>query len=89
MEFDKLDFWSILNLNFAGYTGSENQFWNRPKIKLVEFHISNLIFQKSNADQQGERLHRKIAYLHKVYFWRPGQQQNKQLLLLSILTLQA
>ena len=31
---DELDFLSISNLNFAGHTGSKNQFPNRQKIKL-------------------------------------------------------
>ena len=31
----------------------KNQVWNRQKIKFVQFDVSNLIFQKSNADQLG------------------------------------
>ena len=54
MEFDKLQFWSISNLNFAGYTISKNQVWNRPKMEFVELHFLKSIFQKSSADQMGE-----------------------------------
>ena len=59
IEFEKsswmnLTFLSTSNLNFAGYTVSKNQVRNRPKIKFVKLHISNSIFQKSSADQQGD-----------------------------------
>ena len=40
----------------ATYTGSNNRVGNRPKIKFVQHYFSNLIFQKSSADQQGESL---------------------------------
>ena len=50
MDFDKLHFWSISNLNFAGYKGSKKQVWNRPKMEFVEIHFAKLIFQKSSAD---------------------------------------
>ena len=43
----------ILKLNFAGYRGSKNQVGNRQKIKFVQLDLSNSIFQKSTADQQG------------------------------------
>ena len=45
---------SISNLIFAGYTGSKNPVWNRLKIQFVELDFSNLIFQKSSTDQQGD-----------------------------------
>ena len=53
MDLDELDFWSTSNLNFAGYTGSKNQVRTRPKIKFIQIHFSNLIFQISSTDQQG------------------------------------
>ena len=40
MGFDKLPFSSYLNLNFAGYKDSKNQFRNKPKMKFVEIHFS-------------------------------------------------
>ena len=56
MDLDKLDFWSISNLNFVGYTDSNNQVRTRPKIRFIQIHFSNLIFQKSSTDQQGDYL---------------------------------
>ena len=53
MGFDKLHFSSYLNLNFAGYKDSKNQFRNKPKMKFVEIHFSKSIFQKASAAQQG------------------------------------
>ena len=44
----------ISNLNFAVYTGSKNQVWNRPKIEFIELHFLKSIFEKSSADQQGD-----------------------------------
>ena len=38
------------------YTSSKNQDRNRPKIKFVQLDFSNLIFQKSSADNQGVSL---------------------------------
>ena len=36
---------SIINLNFAGYTGSKNQVWNRQKIKCRSTGVlANIIF---------------------------------------------
>ena len=37
-----LDFLSISNLNFAGYTGSKNQVRNRQKIKFVQLNFSKI-----------------------------------------------
>ena len=48
---------SISKLIFAGYTGSKNSVWNRPKIQFVELDFSKLIFQKSSTDQQGVWFH--------------------------------
>ena len=56
MKLDELDFLSIWNLIFAGYTGSKNQIRNRQKIKLIKLDFLNLIFQKSSADLYGENL---------------------------------
>ena len=36
IKLDELGSWSISNLNFAGYTGSKNQVWNRPKIRYLK-----------------------------------------------------
>ena len=47
IKLDELDFWSILNLIFAGYTGSKNQVRNRVKIQFVELDFLNLIFQNA------------------------------------------
>ena len=45
----ELDFLSILNLIFAGYTGSKNQVWNRQKIKFKnqfrEMQISKIKYR--------------------------------------------
>ena len=50
IKFDELDFLSISNLNFGGYTGSKNPFQRRQKSSL-SLKFSNSIFQKSNADR--------------------------------------
>ena len=47
IKLDELDSLFILNLNFAGYTGSKNQVQNRLKIKFCQFFI----FHKSSSDQ--------------------------------------
>ena len=41
----ELDFLSILNLIFAGYTGSKNQVWNKQKIKL-KIHFREIQISK-------------------------------------------
>ena len=46
---------TILKLIFVGYKGSKNPVRNRLKIQFVKLDFSNLIFQKSSADQQEER----------------------------------
>ena len=46
INLDELDFLSVLNLNFAGYTGGKNQVQTRQKIKFIQLDFSNLIFQK-------------------------------------------
>ena len=47
---------SISKLIFAGYTGSKNPVWIRLQIQSVELDLSNLIFQNSSTDQQGDCL---------------------------------
>ena len=42
---------------FEGYTGNKNPARNRLKIQFIELDFSQLIFQKSRTDQQGEALH--------------------------------
>ena len=44
IKLDELDFLSILNLNFAGYTRSKNQFQTRQKIKFTQLDFSNSMF---------------------------------------------
>ena len=39
---------------FTCYTGSKNQVGNRLKIQFVELDFSELIFQQSSTDQQGD-----------------------------------
>ena len=39
---EELEFLSISNLNFAGYTGSKNQVRTRPKIKFVQLDLSKI-----------------------------------------------
>ena len=51
MEFDQLDFLSISNLNFAGYTGSENLVETRQKFHFIKLDFSNSIFQNPSADR--------------------------------------
>jgi hypothetical protein len=48
-KLEELDFLSISNLNFAGFTGSENQVQNRDKLSS-----SNLIFQIQFFKQIGD-----------------------------------
>ena len=47
---------SISKLIFAGYKCSKNPVRNRLKIQFAKLDFSNLIFQNSNTDQQGESL---------------------------------
>ena len=54
---------SISTLIFAGYTGSRNQGLNSIKVQFGGLDFSDLIFQKSSTDQQGEWL--KSAILAK------------------------
>ena len=41
----------ILNLNFAGYTGSKNLVQTRQKFQFIKLNFSNSIFQKSSKDR--------------------------------------
>ena len=61
IKLDELDFWSISNQIFAGYTGSKNQVRNRLNIKFVQLdfwkkfqtrYFKNQV-QKSSTDGQG------------------------------------
>ena len=51
IEFDELDFLSISNSNFAGYTGSKNLVQTRQKFQFIKLNFSNLIFQNPSADR--------------------------------------
>ena len=51
IEFDELDFLSISNLNFAGYTGSKNLVQTWQKFQFIKLDFSNLIFQNPSADR--------------------------------------
>ena len=42
IKFDKLDFWSILNLIFTTSVACKIQVWKRPKIKFVQFNFSKI-----------------------------------------------
>ena len=55
MEFDELDFLSISNSNFAGYTGSKNQVQTRQKFQFIKLDFSNSIFQNPNAGRYHDR----------------------------------
>ena len=74
MDLDELDFWSTSNWNFAGYTGSKNLVRTRPKIKFIQIHFSNSIFQKSCTDQQGESFQFSLLYCslegNNLWIWR-------------------
>mgnify|MGYP007015437578 CR=1 FL=1 len=51
IEFDELDFLSISNSNFAGYTGSKNLVQTRQKFQLIKLDFTNSIFQNPSADR--------------------------------------
>ena len=51
IEFDELDFLSISNSNFTGYTGSKNLVQTRQKFQFIKLDFSNLIFQDPSADR--------------------------------------
>ena len=42
MDFRGVHLWSILKLNFAGYTGSKNQVQNGLKMEFFKIHFSNI-----------------------------------------------
>ena len=56
IEFDELDFLSISNSNFAGYTGSKNLVQTRQKFQFIKLNFSNSIFQNPSADRYRNRL---------------------------------
>ena len=51
IKFDELDFLSISNSNFAGYTGSKNLDQTRQKFQFIKLDFSNSIFQNPSADR--------------------------------------
>ena len=55
IEFDELDFLSISNSNFAGYTGSKNLVQTRQKFQFIKVDFSNSIFQNPSADRYRDR----------------------------------
>ena len=61
---------SISKLIFAGYIGSKNPVWNRPKIQFFKIDFSKLILQKSSTDQHGVKLTRvkKPAVYHRFSY---------------------
>ena len=50
----ELDFLSISNLNFVGYTGSKNPVRNRPKIKFIQLDFSNIFTTINFSSKQNE-----------------------------------
>jgi hypothetical protein len=55
MELDGLDFRYSSNLIFNACVVCKIQVKKRGKIEFIQHHFSNLIFQKSSDDQQGEK----------------------------------
>ena len=51
MEFDELDFSSISNSNFVGYTGSKNLVQTKKKILFIKLDFSNSIYQNPSGDR--------------------------------------
>ena len=60
IEFDELDFLSISNSNFAGYTGSKNLVQTRQKFQFIKLDFSNSIFQNPSADRYRVRMSNSI-----------------------------
>ena len=54
IKFDELDFLSISNSNFAGYTGSKNLVQTRQKFQFIKLDFSISIFQNPSADRYCE-----------------------------------
>ena len=69
IEFDELDFLSISNSNFAGYTGSKNLVQTRQKFQFIKLDFSNSIFQNPSGDRYRASLlndHiRKVNFTHR------------------------
>ena len=51
IEFEELDFLSISNSNFSGYTGSKNLVQTIQKFQFIKLDFSNSIFQNPCADR--------------------------------------
>ena len=70
IKFDELDFFSISNLNFAGYTGSKNLIQTRQKFQFIKLDFSNSIFQNPSTDRYHDWLVKYIPpiYLNWVFF---------------------
>ena len=53
LDFDKIGVWKIKldELDFEDYTGIKNQVRKGQKLNFVQLNFSNLIYQKSSADQ--------------------------------------
>ena len=67
IEFDELDFLSISNSNFVGYTGSKNLVQTRQKFQFIKLDLSNSIFQNPGADRY--RLRVNVNFGHTHYFF--------------------
>ena len=73
IEFDELDFLSISNSNFAGYTGSKNLVQTRQKFQFIKLDFSNLIFQDPSADRYRVRGLKDISTLNfSTLSFKPG-----------------
>ena len=60
-----IDFLSVSNLNFAGYTGSKSQVQNSQKIKFIQLDFFKLDFSKIKCRSiEGIR-----AYTFELCFW--------------------
>ena len=55
MDFDELDFWFISSLNFQARQAVKIKFELDQKIKFIQVHFSNFIFQTSSTNLQGAR----------------------------------
>ena len=72
---------SISKLIFTGKTNSKNPVRNSLRIKFIKLDFSKLIFQKSSADQQGDRVG-ILTYNMNFQFWAvldsQGCRERKQ-----------
>ena len=72
IKFDELDFLSISNSNFAGYTGIKNLVQTRQKFQFIKLDFSNSIFQNPSADRYREGRGKWIKKLTKHVDKRNG-----------------